>query len=644
MSACRVCVLVCLSLAVAAHSSACGGTGGVGDPQLMTDHPFWQGELACSTFERLARNQADIYSRVTGRKADNDEDKALASWYWRNTHYFHCTLLPEPDIFKQGANEVVRDYWAGLFSYGHSMCQETHFQYTAEMEYLLGHARARAVHVEGHTSFEVWLTGGAYDKGKWVLLDTDITTVCFDKEQKALMSIEELTKADRRQLLTNRAAQDNRGWLPELAAGDGVGTYTKISVYSLLCGCAGAPPMVNLRPGETLRRFPRPGLGAGEKGTLVFWGICVDGLDGPNRHITYVTDPSTCFNATKRPRQENDPNRRGRFGNAVFTYKPDFKSGSYKEGAAAEDDASVTFGHCSPFVIACKPAKKNCFDPGATLGLVLSGKADCKVCVSTDGMKSFSDPVDFKDGLDLTDLVKGHYQYWLKLMASPASLAGKDVTIKTCCMANGYVMPHLKAGGTQVTFNASGLAAETIGPQAEAISKHIVDGSLAKPSFTVKLKSPHGEKIRTVCWAVRSPTGCPPKPEIAFRAEYSKDGKEWKVLRDGWRIVPPVPYQAPDTWSQSFFYGTQDITDADAREIQVRISNNLGKAYQMGQFSVLYETKNAAQTKVAFGWDEGGQEKTAEHVYPAGASMDASWKIETGTEPKLKWVEMTPVE
>ncbi|MCY3021894.1 MAG: hypothetical protein NTW87_23025 [Planctomycetota bacterium] len=653
MSAFRICVFGCLSLAMAqCHCELARSATGVGDPQLMTDHPFWQGELSCSTFERLAKNQADIYSRVAGQKTDNDEDKAIASWYWRNTHYFHCTLLAEPDIFKKGAHEVVRDYWAGLFSYGHSMCQENHYQYTAEMEYLLGHARARAVNVEGHTSFEVWVTGGAYDKGKWVLLDSDITTICFDKEQKAMMNIEELTKANRQQMLTNRAAKDNRGWLPELYPGDGVGTYTRIIYYALLCGYAGAPPIVNLRPGESLRRFPRPGLGEGEKGTLVYWGISVDGLDGPNRHITYVTDPSTCFNATKRPNQESDPNRRGRFGNAVFTYKPDFKS------SAAVDDTSVTIEHCSPFIIACKPAKKNCLEAGATLGLVVTGKADCKICVSTDGMKTFSDPVDFKDGLDLTDLVKGHYQYWLKFMAPAASLTGKDVTITTRCMANGYVMPHLKADGTQVTFNASGLAAETIGPQADSIAKNIVAGGLDKPSFTVKLKTPHGEKIKTVCWAVRSPSGCPPKPDLAYKAEYSKDGNEWKVLRDDWRIVPPVPYQAPDTWSQSFFYGTQDIASADANaetgtagEVQVRISNNMGKPYQMGQFSVLYATKNAAKTKVTYAWTEGGQDKTAEHVYPAGATMDTSWKIETnpatgtaGKEPKLKWVEMTPVE
>jgi len=642
MTVIRTLKWIALVLFCAAHVETFAASSGVGDPQMMTDHPFWQGELSCSNFARLIKNQSDLFSRVTGRKTDNDEGKALASWYWRNTHYFHCTMLPEPDILKKDQHEFARDYWTGLFSFGHGMCQENHSQYTAELEYVLGHARARAMMVQGHTSFEVFIAGGVYGQGKWVLLDSDITTVCFDREQKAMMNIEELAKSDLKSYLTNRLAKDNRGWLPELCPGDG-GGYSQTKGYAPLSGYAGVPPIIHLRPGESLRRFPRPGLGAGEKGTLVFWGICVDGLDGPNRHQTYLTDPNTYFNATQRPRLESDPNRRARFGNAVFTYKPDFKSGAYKDAVAAEDDASVTFEHISPFIIAVKPATKNCFDPGARLGLVLNGKAGCKVCVSIDGMKTFSDPVDFKDGIDLSDLVKGRYRYWLKFMAAPASLADKEIMVTTRCMANGYVMPHLKADGTQVTFNASGLAVATVGPQAETIAKHIVDGGLDKPSFTIKIKTPRGEKIKTVYWGTRSPTGSPPKPELAFKAEYSKDGKEWKVLKDDWRINPPSPYEPPDTWSQTFFYGTKDIPEADASEVLIRISNNLGKTYQMGQFSVVYQTKNSAKTKVTYCWEEGGQEKRDEHVYPAGAAMDSSWKIPTGKEPALKWVETTPV-
>ena len=56
----------------------------VGDPQAKTDHPWYPGELSCSTFERLFATQADVYKRVTGRDVKTDEDKALASWFWRN--------------------------------------------------------------------------------------------------------------------------------------------------------------------------------------------------------------------------------------------------------------------------------------------------------------------------------------------------------------------------------------------------------------------------------------------------------------------------------------------------------------------------------------------------------------------------------
>jgi hypothetical protein len=376
---------------------------------------------------------------------------------------------------------------------------------------------------------------------------------------------------------------------------------------------------------------------------MVYWGISPDGMEGPNRHITYLNDPEHCFNAAVRPRSEGDPDRRARFGNAVFTYRPDFQSGAYKAGAAAEDQKSVTFEHCSPYIIAAKPVNKNCLRPGGTLGLVLHGKARCRVCLSTDHMQTFSAPTDFSDGLDLTDMVKGHYQYWLKFLAPAASLAPNDITITTRCMASGYVMPQLKPNGTQVTFNASGLAATTIGPQAKAIRKNLEAGGLDQPSLTARLRTPHGEKIQSVCWAVRSPSGAPPRPELAFKAEYSTDGQQWKLLRDDWRIVSPVPYQAPDTWSQSFFYGSRDIAADAAGEARIRISNNLGKHYQMGQFSLIYLTPNTARTKVTYCWDEAGQEKTAAHVYAAGAKMDTSWTIDTGQEPKMTWVEMTPV-
>src|SRR5437762_3119705 len=73
----------------------------VGDPQLRTDHPWYPGELGCSTLERLFATQAELYQRVAGVRPTTDEQKALASWLWRNTHYAHGEEGVE-DLWDQG--------------------------------------------------------------------------------------------------------------------------------------------------------------------------------------------------------------------------------------------------------------------------------------------------------------------------------------------------------------------------------------------------------------------------------------------------------------------------------------------------------------------------------------------------------------
>src|SRR5438094_7345068 len=78
---------------------------GVGDPQIKTDHPWYPGELSCSTFERLFKTEAEAYTRATGKTVESDEDKVLAAWYWRNLHYAH-------------ADDGVGDYWDKGFTKG----------------------------------------------------------------------------------------------------------------------------------------------------------------------------------------------------------------------------------------------------------------------------------------------------------------------------------------------------------------------------------------------------------------------------------------------------------------------------------------------------------------------------------------------
>src|SRR4051812_27062726 len=236
---------------------------GVGDPQVRTDHPWYPGELACSTFDRLFATQAEVYKRVTGRDGATDEDKVLAAWLWRCTHYCHGEEGAE-DLwgagFTRGGDLRTREYWTGLFAHGFGLCGTTHSQWVAEMEARLGHSRGRGVGAAGHNAFEVFLTGGPYGPGKWVLLDHDLCTVVFDERGRSLLSAGEVRRDWQR--LTDRGYQPERqhGWpVCGLDPRDG-SSYRAYEAAEYLAGYSGPPPMVHLRRGETLRRYLSPGL------------------------------------------------------------------------------------------------------------------------------------------------------------------------------------------------------------------------------------------------------------------------------------------------------------------------------------------------------------------------------------------------
>src|SRR5262249_27719313 len=147
----------------------------------------------------------------------------------------------------------------------------------------------------------------------------------------------------------------------------------------------------------------------------------------------------------KRPGQ-------ARYANAVYTYRPDFAGGDYREGVIAEDDRQVTFEFYTPYVIAATPPNAKpwrIYDAACPTGLVLRGKADCTVSVSTDQGKTWQDCGKFADGMDLTDRVKGRRQYFLRLHTGSRSLAKSGLTITTVCQANGAVLPRLKDNGSR---------------------------------------------------------------------------------------------------------------------------------------------------------------------------------------------------
>src|SRR4051812_41130091 len=363
--------LACLFAVLAHLCCTSASPGAVGDPQVMTDHPWYPGELSCSTFERLFKTQADVYRRVTGRSVDSDEDKALASWYWRNLHFAHGEE-GSVDCFGRGFEhgEWNREYWTGLFAHGFGLCGTTHAQYSAEMEALLGHGRGRDVGVTGHNSFEVFLTGGPYGAGRWALLDHDISTVIFTPDGSRLMSIQEIMP----QLATlknpNFKPDRQRGWrVSGLADSDAGGVYTSFGTAEYLAGYAGPPPMIHLRKGETLRRYLEPGLDDGK--TFVFWGRNYNtaNIPGPERSRTWINQPEKMY-GTKSDTGHHDG--QVRYANAVYEYKPNFADGSYKEGVIDETEDHVTFSFRTAYVIGTTPSNKKewgIYDSGGKNGL-----------------------------------------------------------------------------------------------------------------------------------------------------------------------------------------------------------------------------------------------------------------------------------
>jgi hypothetical protein len=632
-----VCVL-CWGLAV--HPASAD----VGDPQIGTDHPWYPGELSCSTFERLFATQAKLYERVVGVKSTTEEQKVLAAWLWRNTHYCHGEEGTQ-DLwgkgFTVGQDLRTREYWTGLFAHGFGLCGTTHSQWVAEMEVLLGHNRGRGVGVEGHNSFEVFLTGGSYGEGKWVLLDHDISTVIYNPRGTALLSIPEV-RADWKRLTDRKFSPEKQhGWLVCGLHPDDGGVYRQYDVAEYLAGYSGSPPMVHLRRGETLRRYPQPGLEDGK--TFVFWGrnCKTGGIPGPERSHTWVNQPEKMFNS-----REGTGFKPGlaRFGNAVYVYKPDFTSKHYREGVVEEDEQHVVFEFDTPYIIAATPANDKpwgIYDPGCRNGMVLHGKAECGVALSIDRGRTWQDCGKFIDGLDLTDRVKGRRQYHLRFQTGAKNLEKSSLAITTICQANLCVIPRLKDNGSDVRFIASDRAVTSAGPNLEQAQTHLVDGKFGTPKVTLALTAPRGERAVAIHAAAHVVSSNPPRPEVKYQIEVSVDGgRTWKSAVKDWTISRRGD-EPKDFWSQSLCWGSLELGEGVSTEVRVRFRNDGGKNYARCEAHLVYHTAGKDSTKVTFSWTDDRGPRQASHVF--AHNEPAVWTLPTGRDVQTRWVEYEPV-
>jgi hypothetical protein len=658
----RLVVAVALLLVAVASPAALAG---VGDPQVKTDDPWYPGELSCSTFPRLFATQAELYRRVTGRGVESDEDKALASWYWRNLHYAHGeegkgNCLDNPAGFTK--SEWNREYWQGLFAHGFGLCGTTHSQYTVEMEALLGHCRGRCVGVTGHNSFEAFLTGGEYGAaGKWTLLDHDLSTVIFDPDGQRLLGIKEIIPNLARLKDPTFKPQRQRGWRVAGEHDADAAVYDSFQSVEYLSGYAGPPPMVHLRAGETLRRYLRPGLEDGK--TFVFWGMNYrqDGIPGPARDRTWVNQPQNMY--MSRDGAGYHPGQ-ARYANAVYTYAPDLKNGSYKEGVIADGPEGVTFEFTTPYVIAATPPNDKpwgIYEAGGSNGLVIHGKTgSCRVSVSVDHGRNWRDATGAAvapETLDLTDLVKGRQQYWLRFGAAADALAGMNLSWRTVCQCNAAIIPRLHDGTNKITLETSGRALFSAGPQRDIAAAHLVEGEGKLDSgsnLTLELAPPRGQKAVHLYASSWQSSGNPPSPDVAYRIDYSLDGgKSWQPVVRDWHIVrrPPEP---ADLWSQSFCWGDVELPAAPAGAVRVRFSNNGGKTYRNVEAHLAYDVVDRRRAlaeqppmTVTFAWREGkggggggGDLQTASKTYrTAPATRFENWSIDAGQNVQTEWVQ-----
>ncbi len=612
----------------------------VGDPQLRTDHPWYPGELACSTFERLFATEAAVYERVAGLKPVTDEQKALAAWLWRNTHYSHAEEGAE-DLwgrgFTRGGDLREREYWTGLFAHGFGLCGTTHGQWAAEMEALLGHNRGRVVGVNGHNSFEVCLTGGPYGSGKWVLLDHDISTVIYDRAGKALLSIAEIQPNWKRWTDRNFAPEKQHGWLVCGLHPDDGAVYARYNAVEYLAGYSGPPPMVHLRRGEKLRRYLSPGLEDGK--TFVFWGYNMNavGIPGPERPETWVNQPDKMYGS--RTGAGYHPGQ-FRYGNAVYTYRPDFTTTDYREGLIAEDKHQVTFEFYTPYIIGATPPTKatwGIYERGCRNGLVLRGHAKCHVSVSVDQGKSWLDAGAFGNGMDLTDLVKGHRQYWLRFAGGAKALAHSDLTMVTVCQANPCTMPRLKDNESRIEFLASGNAVVSAGPNLPQAEAHRIAGKFGTPRVTLEIAAPRQARPVAVYAAGQVLSSNPPNSDVSYQIDYSTDsGHTWRPMVKDWNI-PRRGQEPGDFWAFSLCYGHAKLRTAPSR-VQVRFHNDGGKPYMRGEAHLVYQA-GIDTTRATFAWTDNKGRHEQRHDF-TGKGV---WRLPTGSNVRTHWVELEAV-
>ncbi len=619
----------------------------VPDPQIMTDHPVYRGELSCSTLDRNIAEAYRVFTERYGHTPKTDTEKLTAIWMWKCEHFMHVCdnkVYVGPSNLEANADGWMdcRDCQMGEFSFSFGLCYSVHAQMSAIVARALGGdlTRVRCPTIVGHTPFE------AYVDGHWVLADFTTGMMVFGNDGRpvgVLDIVKHVNDGDTKWLTSPK-----RGGPYKIAlgpAGHTLAGYKNEWHVQMLFGYNAMPIIYSLRSGETFTRYLEPGLADGK--TWVFWGMDYfkaggGPKHGPWRGATFLDDYPVGNGKKGRGN--------GYYGNGVFEYEPPLANGKYKEGVKAEkgtafadgalrgtrSNAFVTFEHVSPYVIAARSVKGgdrqwNVFKEHCNDGAIVSGAAvgAVPVMVSVDAGQTWKE-IGLAKGafhIDFTDVVKGRFEYLIRFDLSKDN-GLKKLKMRTVTQVGRGVFPRLKDGGTKITYEASGQSVIHGGPS-QYLAKRYRRKDLEQKGYRVyEIKAPGPVRFASGVLRASGPDRGP------WSVEFSVDGgRTWKA---GVKDVKLKEGQSE--WGNGHHaYAWAEMAfpqDKDAKAVLVRFGK--GNILHCQVFAT-YESKDDSPLRVTYGWTEDGKAKESSHTVASGKQAD-SWTVPTGKNVKTRWV------
>ena len=242
------------------------------------------------------------------------------------------------------------------------------------------------------------------------------------------------------------------------------------------------------------------------------------------------------------------------------------------------------------------------------------------------------------DGLDLTDAVKGYYQYRIRFAAGASALARSGLVMTTVCQCSSSIIPRLKDGSTRIDFEATHQAVDSVGPPIEQARTHVVAGAFYSAEVTLELTQPGKATPVAVYAAAHLNSWANPNHQAVYSADLSTDrGTTWTPMVSNWRV--PKNEAAPDVrWSQGYLWGKSAVSTAP---VQVRFRNDRNVPFARAELHLEYKTMGRDATRVTFDWsDDAGPHRDSHDFRAEKAPV---WELKTGRNVVTRWVEYAPL-